>query len=56
MKPINIILIGISLFFLVLYGIEFAAVMTKGNYISTAMLFIAIVLIAIAIAMLILIR
>lgn len=53
MKPIKISLIGICLFFLVLCGIAFTAMMAIGNYIIAAIDFIAVVQIAITIVMVI---
>ena len=54
MKPVNIILIGIGLFFIVIYGKELVAMLAKGNCNSAVIFLLAIMLNAIA--MLILIR
>lgn len=53
MKPTKIALIGISLFFIVVCGTAFAAMIIMGNYIVAAIELIAVVLNAITIVMLI---
>lgn len=53
MKPISIILIGINLFFVVICGIAFAAMLAKGNHIIAAIDLIAVLLNVFSIVMLI---
>ena len=53
MKSVNIILIGISLFFVVLYCKELVVMMAKGNYDAAAIYFIGVLLNIIPIIMLI---
>lgn len=53
MKLIDIILIGISLFFIVVCGMAFAAMLAKGNHIIAAIDLIAVLLNVFSIVMLI---